>query len=48
VKIGNREIKNVYDYTFALGEMKGGQEYSIEVIRGTERLVLKITPEARR
>lgn len=47
VKLGPREIRNVYDYTYALGEMKGGQEYEVEVIRGTERLKLKITPEAR-
>ena len=44
VKIGNRDVKNVYDYTHALGEMKAGQEYVIEVMRGTERLTLKITP----
>ena len=44
VKIGTREIKNVYDYTYALGEMKGGQEYVFEVIRGTDRLTLKVTP----
>ena len=44
VKIGNRDVKNVYDYTHALGEMKAGQEYVIEVVRGTERLTLKITP----
>lgn len=48
VKIGSRDIKNVYDYTFSLGELKAGQEYSIEVMRGTERLSLKITPEARK
>ena len=48
VKIGNRDVKNVYDYTHALGEMKAGQEYVLEVMRGTERLTLKITPEARK
>ena len=48
VKIGSRDIKNVYDYTFALGELKAGQEYPIDVMRGTERLSLKITPEARK
>jgi aminopeptidase YwaD len=48
VKIGTREVKNVYDYTFALGEMKAGQEYVVEVMRGSERLVLKVTPEARK
>jgi aminopeptidase YwaD len=47
VKIGNREVKNVYDYTYALGEMKAGQEYVIEVMRGSEKLTLKITPQAR-
>lgn len=48
VKIGTREIKNVYDYTAALGEMKAGEEYVVEVVRGTERLALKLKPESRR
>ena len=48
VRIAGREVKNVYDYTYALGEMKAGQEYEIEVMRGSERLKLKITPEARK
>jgi hypothetical protein len=48
VKLAGREIKNVYDYTFALGEMKPDQEYEVEVIRGGERLKLKLTPQARR
>ena len=47
VKIGNREVKNVYDYTAALGDMKAGQEYVIEVKRGEENLTLKIVPAAR-
>lgn len=48
VKIAGHDVKNVYDYTYALGEMKGGQEYEIEVVRGAERLKLKITPESRK
>jgi PDZ domain-containing protein/peptidase M28-like protein len=48
VKIGTREIKNVYDYTYALGEMKAGEEYVVEIMRAGERLVLKIKPEARK
>jgi aminopeptidase YwaD len=48
VKIGNHDVKNVYEYTFALGEMKAGQEYVVEVMRGGEKLTLKITPEARK
>jgi hypothetical protein len=48
VKIGARDVKNVYDYTAALGEMKAGQEYVFEVLRGSEKLMLRITPEARK
>jgi aminopeptidase YwaD len=48
VKIGSRDVKNVYDYTYALGEMKAGQEYVIEIVRAGERLTLKITPEPRK
>ncbi|HJP94552.1 MAG TPA: M20/M25/M40 family metallo-hydrolase [Pyrinomonadaceae bacterium] len=48
VKIANRDVKNVYDYTAALGEMKAGQEYVVEIVRGGERLSLKIVPEARK
>jgi len=48
VRIGTRDVKNVYDYTHALGELKAGQEYEVEVVRGSERLTLKIIPEARK
>ena len=48
VKMVGREVKNVYDYTYALGEMKAGQEYEVEIVRGSERLTLKITPAARK
>jgi aminopeptidase YwaD len=44
VKIGARDIKNVYDYTYALGEMKAGEEYVVELVRGADRLTLKIKP----
>ncbi len=48
VRLAGREVRNVYDYTYALGEMKAGQEYEVEVVRGTEHLTLKITPAARK
>ena len=48
VKLAGRDVRNVYDYTYALGEMKAGQEYEVEVMRGAERLTLKLTPAARR
>ena len=48
VKMAGRDVKNVYDYTQALSEMKAGQEYEVELIRGGQRMTLKITPEARK
>jgi hypothetical protein len=48
VKLAGRDVRNVYDYTAALGEMKAGQEYEVELLRGGERLKLTITPAARK
>jgi hypothetical protein len=48
VGMAGREIRNVYDYTYALGEMKAGEEYEVELLRGSERLKLKIIPAARK
>ena len=47
VKMAGKDVKNVYDYTYALGEMKGGEEYEVEIIRAGQRMTLKITPEKR-
>ena len=47
-RMAGREVRNVYDYTYALGEMKAGQEYEVELVRGNETLKLKITPLARK
>ena len=48
VKMAGHDVRNVYDYTYALGEMKAGQEYELELMRGSERLKLKITPAPRK
>jgi aminopeptidase YwaD len=48
VKLAGHDVKNVYDYTYALGEMKAGQEYEVELIREGQRLTVKITPQARK
>ncbi len=48
VKLAGRDVHNVYDYTYALGEMKAGQEYEVELMRGGEQLKLKLTPAARK
>lgn len=47
VKLAGRDIKNISDYVFVLGEMKPDAEYEIVVKRGEEQLTLKITPVKR-
>ena len=48
IKMAGREVRNISDYVFVLGEMKAGEEYEIVVMRGTEKLILKIIPAARK
>ena len=48
VKLAGRDVRNVYDYTAALGEMKADQEYEVELLRDGERVKLKIIPAARK
>jgi Zn-dependent M28 family amino/carboxypeptidase len=47
VKMAGKDVKNVYDYTYALGEMKGGEEYEVEIVRAGTRMTLKLVPEKR-
>jgi aminopeptidase YwaD len=47
VMLAGKEVKNVQDYTKLLGEMKADVEYDVIVVRGGERLTLKITPVKR-
>jgi hypothetical protein len=48
VRLAGRDIRNVYDYTQALSEMKAGQEYEVELLRDGQRLKLKVTPAERK
>jgi len=48
VRLAGRDVRNVYDYTYALDEMRAGVEYEVEALRGGERLKLKLTPAARK
>ena len=47
IKLGQMAIKNVYDYTAALGELKAGEEVEVIVRRDGQELKLKVTPEKR-
>jgi aminopeptidase YwaD len=47
VKLAGKDVRNVMDYTYILGEMKAGEEYEIIVLRGGEKLTMKIVPVKR-
>jgi hypothetical protein len=47
VMLGKTPIKNVYDYTYALGEMRAGEEVEVVIRRDSKEMTLKITPEKR-
>lgn len=42
VKFGSRDIKNIYDYTAALGEYKPGDEVEIAIKRNNETIICKV------
>lgn len=44
MKLAGKDVRNAMDYTYVLGSMKAGEEYQVEIIRGTERMTLKIIP----
>ena len=46
-KIGTFTIKNVYDYTAALGELKADEAIDVVIRRDGKELTLKLTPEKR-
>jgi Peptidase family M28/PDZ domain len=45
IKFGKFDIKNIYDYTYALGEFSPGQEVPVTVKRGEKILALVVKPE---
>jgi len=47
IKFGKFEIKNVYDYTFALQEYKPGDEVEVVVQRGSDKVVKRVRLEKR-
>jgi Zn-dependent M28 family amino/carboxypeptidase len=46
-KLANIPIKNVYDYTYALGELRGGEEIEVVILREGREMRLKLTPDKR-
>jgi Zn-dependent M28 family amino/carboxypeptidase len=48
VRFGDHDIKNIYDYTYALDAMKVDQTVEVVYLRDGQRLTTTITPRARR
>lgn len=48
IKFGDREIKNVYDYTYALQDARPGQEVDIVVLRNGQKVTIRMTLEGRK
>lgn len=44
IKLAGKQVKNVYDYTAILGEMKPDVEYEVVIVRAGQTLTLKIIP----
>ncbi len=47
IKFGGKDIKNIYDLTYLLGEYKPGDEVDVIVLRGQDEITLKAKLEAR-
>ena len=42
IKFAGRDVKNIYDYTAALGEHKAGEEVEVILIRNSEQVSVKV------
>jgi hypothetical protein len=48
IKIGDKEVRNISDYMFMLGEMKAGETYDVVVMREGKKVMLKIVPDPKK
>ncbi len=47
IKLGGKDIQNIYDYTYVMGDLKIGVETGITVLRESKSVEIKITPGSR-
>jgi len=47
IKFGKVDVKNLYDFSYALGEYKPGDEVDVVVKRGTETKTVRVKLEKR-
>jgi S1-C subfamily serine protease len=48
VEFAGKEIKNLYDFTYALRSHKPGETVSVTVLRGNQRLTVDVKLEQRK
>jgi S1-C subfamily serine protease len=48
VEFAGKEIKNLYDFTYALRAHKPGEEVSVTVMRGKEKMTVMVKLEQRK
>ena len=47
IRLAGKEMNDLYDYTYALGDLKPDVEVDVTILRKGEEMQLKITPEGR-
>lgn len=47
VELDGKEVKNIYDYSYALGGLKAGVPATVVIMRDGKRVALEIVPEKR-
>lgn len=47
IKLGGKDITNIYDYTYVMGDLKIGKETTVTVQREGKEVQMKITPGSR-
>jgi len=48
IQLGEQQVKNIYDYTYALDAVRIGKPVDIVVVRDGKKLKLTVVPEARK
>ena len=47
ISLAAKDIKNIYDYTYILGDLKANEAVDMIVVREGEKMVITVVPEAR-
>jgi S1-C subfamily serine protease len=48
VEFGGKEIKNLYDFTFALRQHRPGETVKVAVLRGGQKMIVDVKLETRK